>query len=41
MKKRISMTIDEDVLKSVDKARGRYARSAYLNELLRNTLLEN
>ena len=39
MKKRISMTIDADVLESVDKERGTYARSAYLNELLRNTLL--
>ena len=40
MKKRISMTIDADVLEKIDDERGSYPRSTYLNELLKNTLNE-
>lgn len=37
-KKRISITIDPDLLKKLDEARGRVPRSAYIEDLIREAL---
>jgi len=40
MKKKISITIDEDLLEKVDKIRGRVPRSGFIEEALEEKLNE-
>lgn len=39
-KKQLSITLDEEVVEKLDEERGSFARSSYINEILRRKFLD-